>query len=280
MSLIVPPFQFANITDNLPSTPGTTNSSGTAITANANNTDSTPVTLLSALAHDVHWINFVVAPFSASAADAQCLLDILTDPAGGTSWGSFIDDLVCGQTNFFSSGGLQWYNFPIWIPAGTSVGVRARTKHTANLSGRILINALGNPSRPEAWWCGQKVESLGIDPSTSSGTVITPGATGAAGTWTSVGSVTSARYGAIQLGINGSDATAVSAAYHFEVGYGSTPLPGAPKRVVIGNTTEQHVHWNAAIPVFCDIAEGTQMQARATSSNAGEDWNVGIYGVY
>lgn len=280
MSLIVPPFQFANITDNLAAIPGTTNSQGVALNANANNVDSSPITVLTALGHDVHWLSFALGGFFSTSNDGQTLASLLVDPAGGTSWSSLIDYLTCGQTTFFANQGLIWYNFPLFIKAGSSIGAMARTKHTANLAGRILMNAMGNPTRPEAWWCGQKVEALGIDAANSKGTTITPGLNGAAGTWTNVGSPTTARYGAIQLGINGSDATALTQAYHFEMGFGGQALPGSPKRVVIQSTNEASQHFNGAMPVFCDVPAGTQMQARATGGPLNvEDFNVGIYGV-
>lgn len=283
MSLVVPSFYFANQVDNLTGTPAAA-LPGTNFTANANNADGTSVSILSALSFDVHYLIVTIGGISANGANGQCLLDVLTDPAGGTSWGSFIDDLVCGFTPVPSAGitpiALRYY-FPVFIKSGTSVGIRARTLHTSNItSGRCVMHAYGNPSNSDMWWCGSIIESLGINAASSSGTNVTPGNSGAFGSWTSVGTTTSAHYGAIQFGLNGTDGTAASLSYHWQFGYGSTQLPGSPTfySSTTTNETTTRIGWNS--PIWCSIPSGTQMQARATCSGTAETTNVAIYGVY
>lgn len=283
MSLILPPWGFANGVSNLTGTPPA-NNPGASFTANANNADSTPVEILSDLAFDCHYLIVGMNGISGSNANAQCLLDILTDPAGGTSYGSFIDDLVCGhQPNAAGAVAVgigQWYHFPIYIPAGSAIAVQARTRHTSNLgTGKIVMYAFGNPSRPESWWCGHKVESLGINAATSQGTDVTPGNSGADGSWTTIGTSTR-RYGAVQYGVNGSDQSAAALGYYWEIGFGSTALPGAPKSFRCNGSTEFGVTVGIGQPIFCDVAASTAWQLRATCSGTAEVWNAAVYGVY
>jgi hypothetical protein len=279
MSLILPPWYFAKQTNNL----AVSTTPGTNFTANASSADGASVSVLSALGHDVHLLIAKISGLQVSTGNSSALLDILSDPAGGTSWGALIDDLVCGflTGSVDVSAGSHTYVFPIYIKAGTSLGVRARTAHSANLTGgRVLLFAFGEPSRPDMWWCGQKVESLGLNPGTSEGTEITPGVSGAFGSWTNVGSVTSQRYGAVCLGVNGSDATAVANAALWQLGYGSNRVPGISDYYSNMGTTENASRGCPIIP-FCDVPAGTQMQVRGSvSSGTAEDYNVGVYGVY
>ncbi len=256
---------------------------GTAFTAGASDADAAAVTLLSALAHDVHFLRIRLNGIFLSTADANAVGDILVDPSGGTSWSALVNDLACGFTNNTAtangtSGGVV-YEFPLYIAAGSTVGWRAKTAHTADITtGLAFIEAFGEPSRPEMWWCGSGVETLGV--SDSKGTSITPGASGAWGSWTSVGSTTTRHYRSVQLGINGSDATAALKVYRFQLGSGSQQCPGSPTSASTYTTSENGFRtWSGA--TACNIPVGTQMQARGMSAAVSpENIFVGIYGVY
>lgn len=278
MGLVLPPFYFVNGVDNFTGTPG---SAGTSFTAGASNADAAAVSILSALSFDVHYLIVGISGIIAgSPSNADSLLDVLIDPAGGTSWSSFVDDLMCGNT---SASPCAFYHFPVFIKSGTSIGVQARTAQGSDITlGRVQMYAYGNPSRPERWWCGSKVETLGSTPASSRGTTVTPGATGTYGSWTDIGSTTSARYGAIQLGVNGTTGTSAARGYYWQMGYSSTQLPGSPTvyaSTVTSSETMARTGLNQLI--WCDIPSGTQMQARATcSSTAADSPTVAFYGVY
>lgn len=280
MSLILPPWYFTQSIDNLQGTPAATQ--GTNFTAAANNADGTAVEVLADLTFDCCHLVVGIGGISLATADSQCLLDVLTDPTGSTSYGPFIDDLVCGFSGIPAAdrGISRWYHFPVWIPATSAIAVRARTAHTGNITtGRVVMFAFGEPSRPEMWWCGQKVESLGINAASSKGTDVTPGDSGAYGSWTTIGTST-ARYGSLQYGVNGSDATSAALLYHWEVGSGSTKLPGSPTKFTSMNTNEGGEHISAG-PIWCDVASGTIMQMRGKASGASaEIHNCAVYGVY
>lgn len=281
MSLILPGSPaFSECTDNLTGTPPAVNV-GTNFTAGANSADGTSVSVLSALGHDVHYLVIGIGGVNTNAADSSCLLDILTDPAGGTSWGTWIDDLVCGFAQA-PGGGIPfmqvWYHFPIFVKSGTSLGVRARTAHTVNItSGRVAMWAFGCPQRPDMWWCGSRVESLGINAASSKGTTVTPGSTGTFGSWTTIGTST-ARYQAIQFQVNGSDATMLGQGYYWQVGAGSTQLRGTPNFFASGSTSEI-MGRSFSMPIWCDVPSSTTLQLRATGSGTGEDYNAAVYGV-
>lgn len=286
--LILPPWTFAYCTDNQPSTPSAS-SQGTQVQTDGTptpNVDGTPVTLLSALAHDVHRLCIHVTTTGASTFDTATLLDILADPAGGTSWASFIDDLTAGflaADTTVNNAGLSaaaFFDFPVFIPAGTSLGAQARTAYSVQRSLRVSVWAFGEPSRPEMWWCGQGVETLGANPGSSKGTNVTPGNTGSWGSWVSIGSPIARRYGAIQLGLGGTDSGASGQSYHFEIGFDSAAIPGLPLQCVQMGAAEQFAYYRPGGPIFCDVPAGKQMQVRGKASGTAEVWDTILYGVY
>ena len=282
MSIIIDPWYFANYADNLPVTPGTLY--GTTVTPGLSNADSSGDALITAVAFDVHYMVVGFAGYAVSAAAEYALADILLDPAGGTAWRTFIDDLVIGfartQAGLITYG--LYYHFPIFIKSGTSIGCRARTSHTAApVSPRVVIYAYGNPSRPDAWWCGSGVETLGVTPATSTAVSVTPGNTGAFGSWATIGTST-ARYGSLQWGMNGTDSNATALFYYFQVGYNNVQIPGVPTMSANVSVSEDVRYSYLYGPAFCDIPSGTAIQVRGTCSGTAEVWAGGaaVYGVY
>lgn len=276
------PFYFGNHADNLSGSPSAT--PGTNFTAGASSADGSAVSVLSALAFDCHYLIIGLGGIGGAVLDTACLADVLIDPAGGTSWSGLIDDLICGHSPTPAAGtiGIQcWYHFPLWIPAGASLGLQARQfSGSAQTNGRVIMFAYGPPSRPEQWSCGTKVESVGTDPANSRGTNITPGNSGAFGSWTNIGSVTAFSHMAIQFGMNGTDDIAQAIHYHFEIGYSSARLPGSPTFHTSVGTSETQTFCAPPMPIWCDIAAGTQLQARGKASGTAEVHDVAFYGVY
>ena len=277
MGLILPSGpSFAHWSDNLgtASADGVANV-GVAFTPGASNADGSAVTVLSALAHDCEYLVLAISGLSVSGGNTSALLDILVDPAGGTSWSPLITDLFCGFTavvdyDSASATGIPlMYHFPIWIPAGASVGALARTSHGSALAvdPRIIAYAAGGNKNPASWWCGQKVETVGtFDAANSVGQAHTPGASGAFSSWTSLGAPTGARAGALQYGVQGPGGASVTGrVYRFEFGAGSNKIGPCLYRGYSGLEVGTHFFPG---PVFCDIAAGTQMQVRAACGSS------------
>jgi hypothetical protein len=220
MGLIIKPPSWGYCSTNYASTPSGA-LSGVNVTAGANNAEGTAVSQIAALTHDVEYLVVGLNSWSATGGNGSVLVDILVDPAGGSSWSELISDLLGGQA--LSAGASlpypYWYHFPIWIPAGTSIGVQARTAHTSGVNGRPAIIAYGGNANPSSWWCGQRVEAIGVSPSTSQGTNHTPGASSAYSSWTDFGGPLSAKCGALQFGVQGTnaDVTQATGSYWFEL---------------------------------------------------------------
>ena len=254
-------------------------------TAASANVDGTAVTVLSALARDACYLVLSFAQTSGIGVPPQVMADILIDPAGGTSWSSLIDDLLVGSAgNLNSSGGTGanlYFHFPLWIPAGASIGVQARRAHTTALTGQIQAWVYGEPKRPDQWWCGQKVESLGINAASSSGTGHVPAAVGAFSTWATIGTSTK-RYGALQFSVGGTDSNSLNGVTYWQMGVGGEQIPGTPTVLTATTTAETMSRSGCHQPIWCDLPSGTAIQTRAQGSSAspGESHDVAFYGVY
>ena len=269
----------ANFTTAVPAT----TTYGSTFTPGASNADGTAVDTGVTLAQDVQLIVIGIGGTAVSAANTPTLMDLLVDPSGGTSWSTLIADLVCGYSRNTGASDpyTLYYTFPLFIKAGSKLGIQARSGHTvpaANATCGIWV--FGQPSRPGMWWCGQAVEGVGITPASSSGTAVTPGSSNSWGSWTSIGSPTTAAFGALQFATNAADNTQNTGSYHFEVGYGSTRLALAPFQQA-GGTSESRASFGPWLVNNVDVPAGTQMQVRGMASGATIDaYDIAIYGTY
>jgi hypothetical protein len=280
MALILPSGpSWGYCSDNLAATPSIT--PGTAVTSGGSaNTDGTAATLLSALAHDCEYLSISLLANSGSNTNRSALLDVLVDPAGGTSWSELISDLLCGYSGLVAVGSTPFgpsyqYDFPLWIPAGASIGAQVRCA-TASIAQQVVIRAFGGNQNPGSWACGQKVTTVGtMSAATSQGQAHTSGNTGAFSSWTSLGSTLASECLAWQTSAQGDGTNTMnSAAYTFEFGYGSTRI--GPRRLHMTGTSEGVCAWPTGV-AFNKIAAGTQLQVRGTCSGTAESIDVAAY---
>jgi hypothetical protein len=282
---LINPFgpSWAYCTHNLPSPPDAA-ALGTSCAPGVNNADGAAVTLLPALAHDVEYLKLAISLSSSGGANNDILMDVLVDPAGGTSWTTLIPHLIAGALCNTStsttqpSGPSGFYDFPVWIKAGSSLGIQARTAHSAAQTLKVAAYALGGNANPASWWCGQRISSIGVNASASTGTLHTGGSSGAFSSWTDFGSPLAADCGALQWGVNGEgDGVYSGQAYQFEFGAGGTKI-GAP---MFRALTAGENGWVAPTgPIFRRLGAGTQLQVRAACGGAAQALGVAAYAVH
>lgn len=284
MSLILPGGpQWAHCTDNLASTPSFA-APCTAITAGGSNTKGSATQLLSAITHDVEYIRIGIAKFYQDASDSSALLDILTDPAGGANYNVLIPDLLAGCTSGGAGSGASpvafnyWYEFPIWIPAGSTVAARAQTALSSPGTSYVLVQAFGGNAHPASWWCGQRVTAIGINASTSRGVTHTPG-NGSWSSWADLGSALDADCGALQFAIQGQGSSSFGqAAYHWQFGVSGQPI----SQTILFCTTSNEARGQVPTgPIFHNFPAGTQFQQRAfRPSGTTYDHDAAVYAVH
>jgi hypothetical protein len=237
--------------------------------------DGSATTVLSALAHDCEYLVLGFSGFGAANQDQSTFLDLLIDTTGGTSWTELMADLLVGMLGSTvpwtgGNGPPLMYHFPIWLPAGTSIGVRSKTFSASvpSPSPRVLMLAAGDNKNPGSWWCGQKIETVGtLDQNACRGQGVTCGASGSFGSWANLGSTLSARGGAVQFGVQGAYTAAVtnqsSGTYYMEFGFSSAAAwPPIYKSLGSGETAS---HWFHG-PMFYDVPAGAHLQVRGGSS--------------
>jgi hypothetical protein len=283
MALILPSGpSWTYSTNNLGATPSTS-TFGVNVTSGTGNSDGTAVTLLSALTHDVELIEIFTGEFSTSGDDSATLMDILYDPAGGSSWQTLISDLIVGYSTSQASLtrlDVVGFAFPLWIPAGASIGAQARSASSSSQTGGVMVFAKGGNKNPASWWAGQGVESIGINAASSQGTLITPDSSGAFSSWTDLGAptVTTYRGGAIQFGVQGVGNATNTRAFYVQFGIGSNQI-GVDFRISVGST-ESGTSLKPGL-MFHDIPAGAQLQARGTAHTTNTDQlGVAAYVVY
>ena len=283
MGLIIPKGfgpSWGAFSHNIPSTIGVT-LGGTTITASGTTHTKGSVTqVLSALPHDVEYIIIGFSNGNTSAAEVNILVDLVIDPAGGTSWDTtnpLIPNLLAGfsPTVAATTTPTRWYHFPVRIPKGASVGMRSQS----NVASRTVIGHIivyGQNRHPGSWWSGQRVVDLGTSTATSAGTNHTGGNSSAFGSWTNFGSTLGQDCGALQLGIQGEDASTISSGYEFQVGVGSNALFAKWFQ-----TTTAEVGLTAFdSPHFFALPAGTQLQVRARADGTAQAIDLAIYTVH
>lgn len=285
MPLILDRQNWRNCTTNLTGTPSAT--VGTSVTAGGvAHTDGNTALLVSNVAHDVHMIGIGIQSTFTSASNGSALVDLRIDPSGGGGspdlYVDLISDLVCG--NVYDTGDICWYCFPLFVKSGASFGARVRNGVAGKACG-VVVQLYGGPSRPDQWWCGQSVTSLGINAGTSSGTSITPGNTGAFSAWQNLGSTLPQAAGAIQFGIQGGGQTTMTQiGYHFQFAIGGQS-PDVQRQIgptyyVRGNTNEGLNRETQPGPILCNLPAGTQLQMRATASGTAQAYDAAAYVVH
>jgi hypothetical protein len=258
---------------------------GVTCTSGTSNADGSAVALFSAaLAHDAEYLRLMISGAMPVSGNNDLLMDVLIDPAGGTSWTEFIPYLITGALGGTESSGNNpsgpsaRYDFPIWIPAGASLGIRARSAHSVASNLTVAAFAFGGNANPASWWCGQRVTGVGINAASSTGTAHTAGNSNSFSSWANLGSPLPAAAGALQFAVNGPGGTFYSQnAYQFEFGVGGARI-GAPMFRVL---TSNEVGWLLETgPILKKLPAGSQLQVRGSCSGTAQSLGVAAYAVH
>ena len=150
--------------------------------------------------------------FGNGAGGKDALADIGIDTSGGTSYSVLIPNLICGDANVIGSIDSfgHVYYFPLFMPAGSRLGIRAQQSISPAVSFQCRAKLLQKPSLPEEVKCGSFVDTVGLNLASSVGTTVT-GARFAEPAWTLLGSAPRdafhVQYGVSSDGVAASDQT-------------------------------------------------------------------------
>lgn len=203
---------------------------GTSVTP-GNNTYGTYAELIDGalVTEDVWKLRINVNSNSVSAALRDTLITVGIDPTAGTSYTDKLTDLMVSDAAAYDvhCGGV-WYEFPYFIPAGSSIAVKASVNNGTVGSLRCWMTLYGKPKRPEITPLGTIFRSFGAVTASSRGTLVTPG-TASEGAWTQLGSATVEPLWYWSFGYGVGDATMTGMVVHADIGCGDA----SNKRTII-----------------------------------------------
>lgn len=237
---------------------------GTSVTP-GNNTKGAWVEVFSAaeVEFDVYGVLINLNSFNVQAAARDAIVDIGTDPAGGTSYTTVIPNLLASAAAaLFVSGagiGVNYY-FPLFIKAGSSIAARASVNNATVGTGRVWMTLFGLPRRPEMCKVGSFVEAFGIVEASSRGTLVTPGTT-SDGAWTSLGTPTLPHWW-WQIGMGMNDASSALATQFADLAAGD-----ATNKIVLLEDVQ-----------FCTASTESIMKPGEWSPDFRVDANVELWG--
>jgi len=255
-------------------------------TLGANNAKGSWVEAVSVANHanDTFMVAIDVSAGGAAGLESQALVDIGIDAAGGGSYTVLIPDLITSNGGDGSSGiaaGWIFYAFPLFIRAGTQIGVRGQTNRTSTFVQSVRVRLYGLPKYPELVKAGSFVTSFGVDAANSAGTALTPG-TAAEGAWTAIGAATATRLWYWEYGFGVRDTSMNNRSYQNDIGIGD----GSNKFSVINNNRcltgdTERLNKPCIFPDgWYDAPAGVNIYARSFCSAAPDsNVSVAVYGV-
>ena len=182
---------------------------------------STYATLVSAanITTDIYGIELIFNNAFNAATTRNLLVNIGVDNAGGTTFVTKIPALMAGHAgSMILNGGINYY-FPLYIPAGSSIGIQATG--TTAFAFNTAVKLYGQPRRPDAIRVGSYVQNFGTTTTGAQGTAITLGTT-AEGAYTQVGAATTRSYWWWQMGYSFVDTNVAVASVSFDMAAGSS----------------------------------------------------------
>lgn len=274
--LAVFPIDYGAAQNNFASTPSATAPGTTVTTGGVAHTKSGWTEVFSSTNFEVTELDILVVATSTTATQSDALLDIGIGAAASEV--VLIPNILAGWrqtlTSAISSTGMR---FPITIPSGTRVAIRAQSLITSQAV-NVVIVARGGASLP-ATGLYAGVDAIGIVTASSQGTSHTAGNSGSFSAWTSFGSATTRDYRAILMLVQGSlaDTTMNNAVYEFQWGVSSTTHGSA----MFATSTSETV-WGPFPnqPTRQFVPSGSQLQVRGKCSATAEALDLALYGFY
>ena len=243
------------------------NSIGTSVTGAAGAYGSYQSVLAGAsVTEDCFGIAINIHTASASATVRHLLVTIGRDLAGGASFTDWLTDLNCANAGPYTSGGGIWYYFPMYIKAGTSIGVKGRGNTAFTF--RCQVYLFGQPRKPDGIRAATKFQSFGV--SGNVGTSITPGTT-SEGAWTSLGTAAFSLWW-WQMGYNTNDTTTSNRAIHADLGGGASGQQKILVTNLLTNTTTSEAQHSSLMTVGCTglLVSGEEVWGRLQMSGTAD----------
>ena len=270
------PIDYTLAQNNFASTPSSTAPGTSVTTGGTPHTKTAWTQVFSATNFEITELDVLMVNTGTSGAQSDALVDIGIGAAASEV--VIVPNILAGWRQNLQAGvpssGLR---FPVYIPAGTRVAVRAQSLETSKTINTVIV-ARGGASQPST---GQYagVDAIGVTTASSQGTSHTAGNTGSFSAWASVGSVTTRDYRAVLMVVQGTMSTTTmnGLTYEFQWGVSSTTFGAA---LFASNTGETLWGPFPNQPVRQFVPSGSQLQVRGKCSGTAQALDVALYGFY
>ncbi|MDP9144099.1 MAG: hypothetical protein M3N43_05300 [Actinomycetota bacterium] len=242
---------------------------GTAVTTGgASSTKGTPAELIASTLFDAYWVRIMASNYGESGVAADGAMDILI---GASTEDVLIPNLLmgyCGDLEVSCRAPKIW-DFPLYIPAGSRIACQAAGLRlsTAVRVGIYLFGGNGMPGYP----VGTRVTTYGMG-TVPNGTAITPGTSGAEGSWTQITASTTEQHLAVVPSFQVTNDSSMNLrGYSLDIGIGS-----ATEEVIgtgytyWGDTADQMGGPCQSFPTFHPIPSGTRLVARVSNNGTND----------
>ncbi len=247
-------------------------SSGTLITPGNNTYGSYAQVLSGAQVTDDlfgFWITFTGWSSSGVARDAIAKIAVDTTGAGSFSTSNDIGiDILCSCSGGMSSaggGGISYF-LPVKIKAGSAIGVAGSVNNATVGTGSIFIRALRRPSHPElvSPYLGTFIATFGSTPASSSGTAVTPNASGGNSAWVQLGTAATKRliYLTQGIGCNNGVISANASSWQLAVGSSTTVNRQVTMSTLVQPGTTETLQYESK-GAYCVVNPGDLIFGRA-----------------
>jgi len=258
-------FTYNNWGANPAATPGATFTPGTS---NGEGTYAALVTAAS-VTQDCYWMALRISDW-ASTGDRSALMDIGVDPAGGTSYTTVIDNVVCGNMPTVAVLPGKRFLFPLFVKSGSQIAIRFQVANATANTIRAQVKLYGQPSRPEAFPVGMFSETIGTI-TNSGGQSFTPGNAGDGG-WQSLGTTAKAMWW-WQLCTQVTNATVTAEYCYVDLAYGDASNKHIITRQMLGGTTAEFssdifTHNLSFVECYRPVPAGATLYVRGRANNA------------
>lgn len=249
---------------------------GTSVTTGASSsTKGSVAELIASTSFDAYWVKIFATEYALAATASQGAMDILIGAATETV---LIANLLMGYCGDFGNSTLQgWrqWDFPLYIPSGSRLSCQAAGARTSTAF-RVAIYLYGGNGMPP-YRVGQKVTTYGMG-TVPDGTSITPGASGAEGSWTQITASTSEAHFAFvpSFQVSG-DSNTTAANQLVDIGVGAaTEEEIAQSYWYCINGNEAMAGPLPSMPCFRDVPSGTRLAMRASNQGTNESGYNGV----
>jgi hypothetical protein len=243
---------------------------GTSVTTGGTSTaKGTPAELIASTSFDSYWVKIVASNIAASAVASDGAMDILI---GAATEDILIPDLLfgyCGMNTGTNTPFAKTWDFPLYVPAGSRIACQAASLRTSTAFYVGIILYGGNGSPP--FRVGSRVTTYGMG-TVPNGTAITPGVTGAEGSWTQITASTSESHFCLVPSFQmTNDGTTNARNYFVDIGTGSATEEEIGESFVYHSSANESLGGPLdTMPVFADIPSGTRLAMRASNNGAND----------